>query len=432
MRLTLLAAALLAVLAAILVGSFAGAASAGQSSVCAEVKRFHLEKQMNQRAGRILAMCRPASYRRDELGPFSSLNRLRPDAPDAYGGPDINLITGGEGTPPHVVQSEVQVWANGSHVVAAYNDSRSITSSCVGGGSYSTNGGATWTNNHPFCLGRANSGDPTVVYDAAHSKWVAVFLAGACATDLGVYTSADGITWAETGCVSNVTGSGDRESMWVDNNPASPFYGRIYVSWNNFALGGGALQVSYSTDGALTWVTPITVFASFRRNVQITTSPGADGAVFIASMDEGGGGLNGPRTNYIYRSTNGGVTWSQFQTGASFLGPGRATCATNAYFAGMYTTPVSGYWRWCRPRRRRPLRLRVAAGHGRPGQHLLRALDRQRRHVECAAAGEHGLDDPSAVATFACGQRSRSSLHQLVRRAQHDRRQLRALRTAVD
>ena len=69
--------------------------------------------------------------------------------------------------------------------------------------------------------------------------------------------------------------------------------------------------------------------------MQITTGP--DGTVFIAAMNEGGGGL-GSRTNTIYRSTNGGTTWTSSNTGASFPGPGQSTCG---YFAAMFPS----YWR---------------------------------------------------------------------------------------
>ena len=30
-------------------------------------------------------------------------------------------------------------------------------------------------------------------------------------------------------------------SGWADNNPSSPFANRMYISWNNFAVGGGAI-----------------------------------------------------------------------------------------------------------------------------------------------------------------------------------------------
>ena len=99
---------------------------------------------------------------------------------------------------PHVTQSETQVWAQGNTVVSAYNDSRTAPN-CYQGGSYSTNGGSTWTdlNARPFCTGHGTGfGDPVVMYDAMHSKWIAVFLASGCGGQgLAVWTSNDGVTW---------------------------------------------------------------------------------------------------------------------------------------------------------------------------------------------------------------------------------------------
>ena len=46
--------------------------------------------------------------------------------PRTYGGPDVNEITGGEGTSPHVTQSETQTWAEGNTVVTTYNDSGAL------------------------------------------------------------------------------------------------------------------------------------------------------------------------------------------------------------------------------------------------------------------------------------------------------------------
>jgi hypothetical protein len=60
-------------------------------------------------------------------------------------------------------------------------------------------------------------------------------------------------------------------------------------------------------------------------------------------MDEGGGGL-GNRTNYFYRSTDGGNTWTNTYGPGSpvFPGPGSGTCTTgNPYFATMF----GSYWR---------------------------------------------------------------------------------------
>src|SRR5262249_48927287 len=159
-----------------------------------------------------------------------------------------------------------------------------------------TDNGATFTNlrtgqANPLCAGHGvGFGDPVVVYDVAHSKWVGVFLASGCGGQgLGVWTSPDGITWNAGPCAHN-SGGDDRESGTVDNHPSSPHAGRIYVSWNNFTIGQGALQVIHSDDGGTTWSAPVTVVnAQFIRDVQIQV--GQDGTVFIARMDEMGGGL---------------------------------------------------------------------------------------------------------------------------------------------
>ena len=161
------------------------------------------------------------------------------------------------------------------------NDSRT-SPSCYSGGSYSTNGGATWTtlNTRPFCSGHGTGyGDPVVYYDIEHSKWVAIFLASGCGGQgMGVWFSTDGITWTVGPCAHSGAGD-DRESGWVDNNPASPYYGDQYVSWNNFAIGGGALYVAKSTDGGLTWGAPVQLNPGFIRDVQITTGP--NGYVYV-------------------------------------------------------------------------------------------------------------------------------------------------------
>src|SRR5207253_6142767 len=108
------------------------------------------------------------------------------------------------------------------------------------------------------------------------------------------------------------------------------------VTWNNFSA-GQRIYVTKSDDGGVTWSAPVAVQSgsTFMRDVQITTGP--DGAVFVASMDEGGGGL-GNRTNVIYRSTDGAATWTPYTLGAAFPGPGQSTCG---YFAAMFPS----YWR---------------------------------------------------------------------------------------
>ena len=62
----------------------------------------------------------------------------------------------------------------------------------------------------------------------------------------------------------------------------------MYISWNDFNVGRGAL-VTFSTDNGATWAARYRITATFIRNVQITGD--GQGNVYIAGMDEGGGGF---------------------------------------------------------------------------------------------------------------------------------------------
>ena len=80
---------------------------------------------------------------------------------------------------------------------------------------------------------------------------------------------------------------------------------------------------------------------TFIRNVQITGDL-ATGDVYIAGMDEGGGGFPHNDTNYIFKSTDGGNTWTNTYTGPTFPGPGVGSVG---YFAVMFPDG-GGYWRY--------------------------------------------------------------------------------------
>jgi hypothetical protein len=117
----------------------------------------------------------------------------------------------------------------------------------------------------------------------------------------------------------------------------------MYVSWNDFAAGGN-LKVRYSTDNGATWPNErqLAGASPFIRDVQIT-GDFANGTLYVAGMDEGGGGFPHNNINHIYRSTDGGNSWLNTYTGPSFAGPG---VGASGYFACMFTgSPFGVYWR---------------------------------------------------------------------------------------
>ena len=218
--------------------------------------------------------------------------------------------------PPHVTQSETFTIANPDNplqVLAAYNDSRgrNFTPINISGASYSTDGGNTFTRltggngQSPFS---GTEGDPVALYNRPTGTWFTVWLDTACGGQgLGGIRPPlleNLASWTHF-CVFNES-SADRESGWADNNPSSPFYGHMYVSWNDFNVGGGALFVRVSTDNGITW-NPHQITTSFIRDVQITGDL-ATGVVYIAGMNEGGGSFPHNDNNLIYRSTDGGTT----------------------------------------------------------------------------------------------------------------------------
>src|SRR5213075_934171 len=246
---------------------------------CSRIKALGIDKQENFRAGAIMIACGEvsgaATSATSTLGPIGHfIKKLL--MPLAYGATDKNLITGTE-TFPNITQSETFSTANPddpNEIVVAYNDSRGVNAGplVISSVSVSTDGGTTFTRvtngsgQSPF---PHTFGDPVVLYNKPTQTWFTVWLDGNAGCTLGGFKSTDPSdpnSWTHF-CV-HPSGGDDRESGWADNNPGSPFFGNMYISWNDFNVGAGALVVSRSTDNGSTWSGAITVAntGTFIRN----------------------------------------------------------------------------------------------------------------------------------------------------------------------
>lgn len=164
------------------------------------------------------------------------------------------------------------------HMVASSND----YGSCCDQYYTTFDGGQTWRTGNMSHLGPNVIGsDPITVIDPKHNTVVHFSLnfkvsSGIPAVNGDVVASVStdgGIHWK----VPTVVGRGrgarlflDKEDATVDIDPASPYYGRIYVTWTGF-LGDAQrylespILLSHSDDGGFTWSEPKEISGSNPR-----------------------------------------------------------------------------------------------------------------------------------------------------------------------
>jgi len=137
-------------------------------------------------------------------------------------------------------QSETSVVAVDSTVCAAFNDSgegfRTSVFNGLSGFGFSNDGGLTFIDGGPFPNGPGpdrNFGDPSLAFSVRDN---AFYYAALSTVGLSLWKSTDNCqSFRYVGRI-HAGGGDDKELMAIDNNPTSPFYGRIYVGWTNFAL----------------------------------------------------------------------------------------------------------------------------------------------------------------------------------------------------
>ena len=176
-------------------------------------------------------------------------------------------------TSQHATEVEPDTFADHGTVVAAFQVGRFFNGGASDiGVARSADGGATWGTpgflHLTFNSGDSSSpyervSDPSVAYDAAHGVWLVSsipLLPNTSVPTVFVNRSTDdGLTWGPAiSLPPPVAHSVDLDKNWTvcDTHAASPFYGHCYTELDNF--GDGDLELmSTSTDGGLTWSTPI-------------------------------------------------------------------------------------------------------------------------------------------------------------------------------
>jgi len=198
----------------------------------------------------------------------------------------------------------------------------------------STDGGTTWTNgflpgttvfaNPPGIYDRDT--DPSIAYDPKHDAWLAVTLGmtGTIGKAILSNRSTDGgLTFQTPQTVATSQGTFfDKNWVTCDTWANSPFYGNCYVEWDDNGL-GNLLKLYRSTDGGLTW-SPSTAPGSSVIAGQPVVQP--NGTV-VVPIDNG---FEGSVQSFV--STNGGVSY----TGPSTI----STISEHGNSGGLRTSPL--------------------------------------------------------------------------------------------
>ena len=250
----------------------------------------------------------PSTEARSETGlsnetPYSLLPT--PHLPTALG--DDVLVNDPTGDMTELTQSGAVIARNQDNGIlcAAYNDSYHgiVEGSGWVGFSSSGDSGATWSDHGS--PGDPNiSGYPSLVWRRADGHF---YMATLYAGSLHLWhLGANCVTAGSLGMIHS-GGSDDKEMLAVDNNPASPYYGRLYVVWTDFT--DGHIYATYSDNGGGSWATPVDVSGHDLVNGAWPAVDPVTGAVYVA-WTHWDAYPAGPIDVELARSTDGGDTWT--------------------------------------------------------------------------------------------------------------------------
>lgn len=208
----------------------------------------------------------------------------------------------------HNTEVEPDTYVFGSTIVSAFQVGR-----VSGGGSSnigwatSTDGGATWAHGYlPGITGNAGgpfgqASDASVAYDAKAGVWLISSLGIAGSTvDVLVSRSTDGgLTWSSP--VTVATGANDKNWTVCDNTAASPHYGNCYTEYD-ITSSGDSIRMRNSTNSGTSWGTARAPGGSHTGlGGQPVILPDGDVVVPYESL---AGSIRS------FNSTNGGTSWN--------------------------------------------------------------------------------------------------------------------------
>lgn len=210
-------------------------------------------------------------------------------------------------------QSENSVFINPANNQAIINSNNS-TQNPLGslyGANYllSSDGGVTWGGSVSGA-GGSNSGDPAAVIGLTGKQFIG-FINNSSGQSVA-YSLNNGSTWTSVVAAAPNGDLLDKNHLWIDNSPTSPYEGNLYVSYTDFGAAGYPLEIVRSTNDGLSYSTPLVISAgvsagSHNQGVNIQTGPAGQVYVTWAIYDSW---PSDETALGFAKSTNGGVSYS--------------------------------------------------------------------------------------------------------------------------
>ena len=223
----------------------------------------------------------------------------------------------------HATAVEPDTYSFGNTIVVASQSGRftdggssdiAFATSTNGGTSFTSGALPGLTHNGPGGGAFDRASDPSVAYDASHNVWlissIGINQVGSSIEVPAVLASRStdgGLSWGSPVTVAT-SAAKDLDKNWTvcDNHPASPFYGHCYTEFDDHSLGDRILM-STSTDGGLTWGPALaTANTATGLGGQPVVQP--NGTVIVPAANASESAI------ISFRSTNGGASWSSTTT----------------------------------------------------------------------------------------------------------------------
>ena len=224
-----------------------------------------------------------------------------------------NVRLSGAQTTPRA-ESDIRVnYGDTSKIIAASN---AVSATGTQAQFYSSDGGISWGQTSlPLTGADTFHSDPAVDWTSDGTAWAITIGISPTAAVLRSYNSPDGgQTWNFEATPSGAQTNVDREIMWTDHSPTSPFKDQIYLIWHQGVPGFVARRTAGSGGN---WQAPVQISGAEQTSsaigADIKTNSAGDVFAFYPDPD-GSGKLR------LAKSTDGGATFqSPRKDGTGFV-----------------------------------------------------------------------------------------------------------------